>query len=199
MIGRTLVSSVRERLRAVRRFGRDSRGAVLAEFAMAFPILVTMTLGGVEIGRYVLLQQKLNSVAVETADLVAQTNSTAITTADLDNIFMAVSHVMTPFALDTNGVVIVTSVSKSNGGPITVNWQRSGGGTGAGTSQIGMPGGSATLPAGFVVRDGEAVIVSEVFYNYQPMFSMSWIPIPASALYNEALYRPRFGTLSTLN
>ncbi len=128
---------------------------------------------GVEIGRYVLLEQKLESVAVETADLVAQTNTVAITTADLDNIFTAISQIILPFTMGTNGKVIVTSVGQSNGGPITVNWQRAGGGTG--TSHLGSVGGAATLPANFIVRDGEAVIVSEVFC-YQPMFAANLVP-----------------------
>lgn len=199
MIRRSPISCARDALRAFRRFGRDAGGAVIAEFAMAFPILLTLVLGGVEIGRYVLLEQKLESVAVETADLVAQTNSTSITTAELNNIFAAVSHIMLPFTLGTSGKVVVTAVSKSNGGAITVNWQRAGGGTGSGTSHVGAPGQTATLPAGFTVRDGEAVIVSEVFFNYQPMFAATWIAVPAAALYNESFYRPRFGTLATLN
>lgn len=186
-------------MRALCLLARDARGAALAEFAMAFPLLLTLTLGGFELGRYVLLEQKLDSVAIETADLVAQTNSPSITTADLDNIFAAVGHIMAPFVIGANGRVIVTAVIKSNGGPITVNWQRAGGGTGSGTSRVGSPGSSATLPAGFVVRDGEAVIVSEVFYSYQPLFATAWIAIPAANLYNESFYRPRFGTLATLN
>lgn len=183
--------------RAAARFRADRGGAVLAEFAMAFPILVVLTLGGFEIGRYVLLQQKLQSVADEVADLVAQ--SQTLSASDVDNILVAVDHIAQPYSLDTNGVVIVSSISKNSGGPITVDWQRSGGGTGTGASRIGTPGGTATLPTGFVVRDGESVIVAEVFYHYTPLLAMNLIPLPAAELYNESFFRPRFGALSTLN
>jgi len=197
MTGRGAIGCFRAALGAPARLGRDATGAVLTEFAMAFPILVVLVLGGFEIGRYVLLQQKLQSVAVAVADLVAQ--SETISSGDVDNIFLAVDHIMQPFSLGANGVVIVSSISASNGQPPTINWQRSGGGTGTGMSHLGTAGGAATLPAGFVVRDGESVIVSEVFYSYQPLLAMNLVPLPSGSLYNEAFYRPRFGTLSALN
>lgn len=199
MIGRGILSKLRGRLHAVRRFGGDTSGAVLAEFALAFPLLVTLIIGGVEIGRFVLLEQKMESVAVETADLVAQIDAVSVTTADLNDIFSAVDHIAAPFTLDTNGKVIVTEIGKTNGGPVTINWQRAGGGTGSGTSRIGAPGSAPTLPTGFVIRDGEALIVSETFYNFTPLFGGNWTPLAATQLYNIAYYRPRFGTLATLN
>lgn len=182
---------------AGRRFARETRGAVLTEFAMAFPILVVLMLGGFEIGRYVLLQQKLQSVAVETADLVAQ--SETISAADVDNILLAVDHVMIPFSLGDKGVVIITSIGATGTNPPKVNWQRTGGGTASATSHLGTPGNNATLPSGFVVRAGESVIVSEVFYNFQPLLAINLVPLPSSQLYNESMYRPRFGTLASLN
>ncbi len=183
--------------RLAARFARERRGAVLTEFAMAFPILVILILGGFEIGRYVLLQQKLQSVAVETADLVAQ--SETISASDVDNIMVAVDHIMTPFELGDRGVVIVSSIGATGNNPPKVNWQRSGGGTASATSKLGTPGGNAVLPEGFVVRAGESVIVSEVFYNYESVLALDLIPLPSGQLYNESFYRPRFGTLASLN
>lgn len=182
---------------ALARFARETRGAVLTEFAMAFPILVVLILGGFEVGRYVLLQQKLQSVAVETADLISQAE--LISGGDIDNILLAVDHIMTPFELGGNGVVIVSSVGATGNNPPKVNWQRTGGGTASAVSKLGTPGSTATLPAGFVVRAGESVIVSEVFYNYEPVLAMNLIPLPSGQLYNESMYRPRFGTLTSLN
>lgn len=189
------------RLRAlafrIRRFLGDARGALLTEFAMAFPILIVLVIGGFELGRYVLLQQKLQSVAVETADLVAQAET--ISAAEVDNILVAVDHIMTPFELGNEGVVIVTSIGATGTDPPRVNWQRTGGGGLSATSLLGGPGDDAVLPEGFVVRAGESVIVSEVFYDYEPLMMMNLVPLPSSQLYNESMLRPRFGTLSTLN
>jgi len=194
---RRLFSHWRAAAAAGSRFGGDRTGAILVEFAMMFPALILLIVGGYEVGRYVLLQQKLHSVAVAVADLVAQYET--ITAGDVDNVFLAVDHIMQPYTLGTDGRVIVTSISASSGQPPTVNWQRSGAGAGSGTSQLGGPGAAATLPAGFVVRDGESVIVSEVFFVYQPELATIFNPLLQNNLYNEAFYRPRFGTLATLN
>ena len=176
---------------------RDKAGVAIAEFALAFPFLVLLLLGGFEIGRYVLLEQKLESVAVQAADLVSQAQS--ISTSELDDIFLAASSVRTPFSLGDKGVIIGPAVSASGGQPAKVNWQRAGGGTASATSLIGTPGGNATLPAGFVVRNGESLIVAEAFYNFTPLLNYPLVPLGAKQLYGEGMYRPRFGSLSTLN
>jgi hypothetical protein len=64
------------------------------------------------------------------------------------------------------------------------------------SSQIGAVGADATLPAGFVVRDGENVIITEVYYNFSPLFAPDIIQ--PQNLYHRAMFRPRFGTLTTL-
>jgi Flp pilus assembly protein TadG len=197
MMLRSLTACARAAASVFARFGADRTGAILVELAFAIPILGVLTLGGYEICRFILLQQKLEGVAVEVADLVAQYET--ITAADVDNIFLAVDHIATPFSFESRGVVIVSSVSKASGGPIKIDWQRSGGGTASATSQIGTVGGTATLPTGFVVRDNESVIIAEVFYHYDPVLETNLIPMQAADLYHQALMRPRFGALSTLN
>jgi Flp pilus assembly protein TadG len=78
---------VRRLLAGWRRFAHDRSGAAILEFALAFPFLALLALGGFEIGRFVLLQEKLESLAVETADLVSQAQS--LTNAQLNDIFQA--------------------------------------------------------------------------------------------------------------
>lgn len=179
----------------IRRAVRERRGAILAEFALTFPILVLLILGGVEVGRFVLLEQKLHAAAVTMADLTAQAEE--LSTGELDNLFAAVDHITTPFALAEDGLVIVSSVSASGGNPPTVDWQRTGAGTATKASAIGAPGEEAELPEGFVVRDGESVIVAEVFFDYAPLFGGQYVD--AREIYKRSLYRPRFGALTSLN
>lgn len=184
------------RLRAaVKRFGRSRRGALLPEFALAMPILVLLSLGGLEVSRYVLLHQKLDRVAATLGDLTAQAET--LTVQEMDNLFEAVGYVIRPFEMGANGTVIVTAISASGGGAPEVSWQRSGGGSYPATSAFGAAGGVATLPTGFVVRDGESLVVAEVFYSYTP-----WVAggvTAASELYTRALFRPRFGAIASLD
>lgn len=178
-----------------RELWRDRCGASLIELGFAMPILVTLLLGGVEITRYVLLHQKLDRVSSSIADLVSQAEN--ISVADLQNIFDAAQFVAKPFDLPAEGTVVVSSVSNPIGAPATqVNWQQSGGGSIPATSQIGTPGGSVTLPAGFTVADGQTIIIAEVFYDYVP-----WILgdiTGANQIYHRALFRPRYGGLTSL-
>jgi Flp pilus assembly protein TadG len=176
-----------------RRFSRADQGATLAEFAIAVPILTMLLLGGVDIARFAFLQQKLDRATSAVGDMVSQGQT--ITTAQLDDIFRAVAPVIQPFPTDP-GIVIVTSVGASDGGPATINWQRAGGGSLAAVSAIGLPGNPPALPTGFVVRDGETVIVAESFYDFTPLF-LPGIVVPRR-VYHRVFYRPRLGTLNTI-
>ncbi len=178
----------------LRRFRQDRRGVILVEFALAMPVFVIMILGGVEVARYVLLQQKLNGVASTMADLVAQTET--LSEAELTTLFTAVDFVAQPFELGANGVVIVSSVGATNGDPPRINWQRSGAGSLTATSQIGAEGDTPNLPADFVIRDGESVIIAEVFFEFTPFIGEQFVP--PRQVYHRAMLRPRFGTLETL-
>lgn len=181
-------------MRRWRGFMADCRAMVLVEMAMTMPIVIVIALGGFEVARYTLLQQKLDRLSVTVADLVSQ--STSISTTQLTQIFAATGPIMTPFGFGSDGVVIVSSVSASNGSGARVAWQRNGGGMMVQTSAIGVTSQLATLPTGFVVRDGENVIVAETYYNYVPMF----VPdlVPPRQLYHRAMFRPRFGSLAAL-
>lgn len=178
------------------RLRRACRGSVAAEFAMAMPVMILIALGGTEIARYVLLSQKLARTAVTMADLVSQAET--LTESDVTQLFAAVTPVMEPFTVGSNEVVIVSSIAATGGNPPTVAWQRTGGGTLSGeASKFGSEGAAATLPSGFVVRDGESVIVAEVYYDYAPMFTAG--VVGEQMLYHRAMFRPRFGSLAALS
>ena len=176
------------------RLMRDARGAVYAETAVSLLVLSLTTLAGVEIGRYVLLIQKLDRAVASVADIAAQGQTISVN--DLDNMFSAAIDIMKPFTLDGVGTVIVSSVSKTGVAAPKVDWQRAGGSTLSIGSAIGFTGGNATLPPELTVRAGEEVIVAEVYYNFTPWLAPEIAP--ATQLYNRAFYRPRQGPLTTL-
>jgi Flp pilus assembly protein TadG len=179
---------------SLKRLFGDRSGNALIETALTMPILVLIILGGVEISRYVLLHQKLDRVAASIGDLVAQAET--ISATDVDNLFEAAKFVLKPFSLGDNGAVVVSSIGATDGDPATVRWRRSGGGTLAATSELGAVGSDATLPQGFTVPSGDSTIVAEVFYDYTPWL-FSGVTSP-SRLYHRALFRPRFGALTSL-
>lgn len=166
----------------------------MLEMAFFFPVVMSLLLGGMEFGRFLLLHLKLEHVAQSMADLV--TRDETITQAGINGMFSAVQHIVKPFTMGSNGRVIISAVSTDDDGtPPTVYWQSQGAGTMTVTSQVGATGANATLPTGFVVRAEETVIVSEVIYSYQ-----SWLSgiLPNSVIRKQAYYRPRLSTLQTL-
>ena len=180
----------------IRRLVRDRGGAVMIELAFAVPVLATLMLGGVEMARYVLLHQKLDRVASSIGDLVSQAETISVT--DLQNIFDAARFVANPFDLAAGGTVIVSSISNPLGVPDTkVNWQQSGGGSIPATSKVGSAGAAATLPAGFILADGQTIIVAEVFFDYTPWIFGGFTG--SGQLYQRALLRPRYGGLTSLS
>ncbi len=172
----------------------DRRGVLAVEFALMLPILVLLTMSGVEIYRFILLNQKIERTSVTIADLTSQAK--ALTEDDLNNLLMVSSQVMNPFDLTVGGQIIVSSIGAKGGNPAQIDWQRTFGAA-TNTSALGNQGGTPALPAGFVVRDNENVIVAEVFYQYTPLI-VSGVVDPV-VLYNATFFRTRFESLDTLN
>ena len=186
---------IRRGLGCLRRFAADRRGGVLAETGILLPVIVLIILSGIEIGRFTLLQQKLSRAAVSMSDLIAQTDST-ISLTQVANLYDAAGYVVRPFDLTVDGVLIVSSVAKAAGSAPTVNWQCIGAGAFTAASNLGVAGGTATLPAGFILRDGESAIFAEVFYDYKPFVAPELIG--NKVLRHQSMFRPRFGALSAL-
>ena len=172
----------------------DRRGVGAVELALVAPVLLLLLAGLAEVGVYVLLNLKLQHAATALADLA--TRDGALTATHLDDLFQAAPQITTPFALGSNAVAIVTSVGADNGSGPTVEWQRTGGGTLAATSNIGTKvGGKATLPSGLLLRDGETIVAAEVVYSYK-----HWLLslVPDTTLRRTSYYRPRLSSLRTL-
>lgn len=173
---------------------RVDRGNAAVEFALALPVLLLLLLASAELGRFVLLNQKIDRVAGTISDLVARAET--ISEGDLDDIFYAAAQVASPFDLDGRGRVLISSVINNDGETATIAWQRSGGGSLAASSRVGSEGETADLPEGFDVREGETAIISEVYFDFEPF--LSEMIVSPKVIYRRAHHRPRLGTLDTI-
>ncbi len=170
-------------------------GIAIVDFALVAPILVFLFMGGVEISRFALLNQKLSRVATNASDLVSQ--SEFLTEDDMAQVFIATEFSMQPFELDDEGLVILSSVStQDDPDDPRVNWQRAGGGTASVTSYVGNPGGPASLPFGYEMKANRNIIVAEVYYDFEPLF-FGGVTTPKQ-LSHFAIYRPRLGALTEI-
>lgn len=172
---------------------RDESGIAVTEFAIASSFFMILLLGGFELSRAILVNQKIEKIAYITADITAQ--STELTAVQMDDYLLAAQQVMEPFAFENSGEVLVTSVEREPGDVQRVRWQyppdivavsRIGNGTNA----------IATLPEGLVINERDNVIVAEVFYRYTPMFAANGL-YEQTDIYKAAVFKPRLGALTT--
>lgn len=180
--------------RSLLALARDTRGVSAVEFALVLPVLLLLSLGFAEVGRYALVALKVQHAATTLADLA--TREEQLSAGTLDGLFAACRHILAPFDMATDGVAIVTGVGAEGGGGPEVLWQRSGGGALTAASDVGGVGGAADLPDVLTVDDGETLVAAEVVFSYRP-----WLlgVVPAATLRRTAYYRPRAGTLRQLD
>ncbi|HEU0117940.1 MAG TPA: TadE/TadG family type IV pilus assembly protein [Alphaproteobacteria bacterium] len=172
---------------------RARRGVAAVEFALTMPIWITLLLGASDAAYCMLINERVDRIAYSVTDIVTQYQT--ITVANLNDIVQAASQLMEPFSFGSKGVVIVTSVYKAAGKNPTICWQYTGGGTSNKGSQIGSIGGVPTLPNGLVLNDNDNVIISEVYYDFSPMF-ISENLMTSNTIYRTAVYKPRLSPLT---
>lgn len=176
------------------RFGGCERGLAALEFAMVAPFMIILLLGGFELSRFLLVQQKAEKTAFSIADVTAQYAPDE--GPDIDEVFAAVDHIMKPHSFQADGLVILTSVFNEEGSEQTkVRWQCDNGGALQETSRIGDVDDAAHLPADFLLDDKDNVIITEVFYRFRPLFST--IFTQPFVIYRTAMFRPRLGALTS--
>lgn len=173
--------------RLMRRLAGDRRGAILVEFAFTLPIITALVLGGVEFARYAMINQKMDRVTGFIGDLVARAES--LEAADFNDYFAAAEQLSLPFDLMAGGNIIVSSVTGETGGA-EVLWQQIGPGAVSEVSAVGMPGSTANLPSGFVLEENENIVITEVFFDFEPLFLPPAF-VHGGRLRYQSVFRPR--------
>jgi hypothetical protein len=180
-----------------RRYGRSSglkRGVAAVEFALTMPIWITLLLGICDGAYCMLVNERTDRIAYTVTDVVTQYQIVSL--ADLTDITKAAGQIMQPLAFANEGIVIISSVYKPAGQSPVIKWQYKGGGTLNKPSLVGSVGGAPTLPNGLTLNDNDNVIISEVFYNFTPLFLATEL-FSANLIYRTAVYKPRLSPLIT--
>ena len=184
-------------LKFLGRYRKNEYGVAAVEFALVSPILFLLLLGGVEVGRYILVHQKVEKMAYSVSDIVSQME--AVTSGDVDVVFGAATELMNPYdEYETRGTLFLSSVHKDpDDADQLIRWQCQGGGSMVAESAVGDPisGGAATLPGNLDLDDDDNVIVAEAFYTYRPV--LGWYSIQNITIYKSAMFRPRLGALTS--
>jgi Flp pilus assembly protein TadG len=181
--------------RRLRRFGRDQRGMAAVEFAILATALTLALLGGTELSRYTLMHQKMDRVSASLSNMVAQ--SSTMKAIDFTNMWAASKQMAKPFDFDgLNSKVIISFIVAETDTDYRIQWQRSGAGTMAQSSQLGSEGGLATMPTGVTMKQGDTIVAVEVYALYQAFVFPELIG--TSIVYQRSFDQPRLTDLITL-
>jgi len=167
-----------------REFKADESGQALTEFALILPTLLVLAFAMIDFGRALSDMQVMSGLTRQGSNLASRGTSLSASAA-------AVIAGDAPLNLNSNGEVIVTSVSLVNS-VNTITGQASQGGISC-SSKIGQgTGNPAAVPPGVaaMLQSGQTVYVTEVFYTYQPITPVGKLLniVMPSTLYEAAYF-----------
>ena len=143
----------------------DERGAALIELAICVPLLLIMVFGLIDFSQIIFDNQVMSGLSRQGSDLASRGTSLAGTVSALAGQGASLN-------IGTRGRIILTAVADdANNKPEIIDQAESSTGISV-TSAVGSGiGTAATMPANAatVLRAGQTVYVTEVFYSYSPM------------------------------
>lgn len=175
------------------------------EFALILPMFAGTALGGLEMGNYILANNKVQRLATMTADLVAQSGAGGVGASErqIYDLFSAIDVSAQPFDIRKNGRVVITAVkgedvTPSDPSKVVINhilWQRFDGAYVAAKPVLGCHADNkpATLPGNRTLPEDEVLFHVQVSYHYQPLIRLdilNMLSLPAD-FSRTALFRAR--------
>lgn len=184
-----------------RSLGADRQGTAAIEFALLFPVMITLFIGSYEVENVLLAQLKLTAAAETAADLVAQTTiaggsagTGVLQTADFTAFMNATADILTPLPTGTSNSLVkiaFASVTYSTGTP-RIDWHVEKNGATA-ISLTNIPNNEALTNLGNATSGSlDSVIVVQVQYTYTS--PISYILNTTYTLSESAFNRPRYVT-----
>lgn len=169
----------------LRRFARDRKGVSAIEFALVLPVMLTLYIGGAEVGDGFATSFKSTLAARTVTDLASQYIS--IDGSDMSSILNAATTVVAPYS-GASMIVTLSEVTTNSQGNGTVDWSDSLHGTKR------AQGSSVTLPAKLQTPN-ITVIFGEVTYPYTP--AMGYVLTGTINLYDSFYFYPRMSSKIT--
>jgi Flp pilus assembly protein TadG len=179
----------------------DRTGTAAVEFALLFPIMMTLFIGSYEVENVLLADLKLTAAAETAADLVAQTTTSGgslqtgvLQSTDFTNFTSATANVLTPLPTGSNNSLVkiaFASVTYSTGTPV-IDWHiEENGATAITTANVPNSESLANL-GNATAGSQDSVIVVQVQYTYTS--PISYVLNASYTLSESAFNRPRYVT-----
>jgi Flp pilus assembly protein TadG len=161
------------------RFARDKRGVSAVEFALLAPMMIGLSLGGVEISEGISADRKVTLAAGAVANLAAQTST--ISASDMTNLLDATTTIMAPYSA-SNLKITVSCINIDANKTAKVKWSA----TRNGTAQT--EGATITLPSALQVANTQ-LLYGEASYDYKP--TIGYVITGTLALSDKMYMSPR--------
>lgn len=174
---------------------KKEEGAALIETAITLPILILLISGIFEFTNYALINNKLVRAVGVLGDMVARQN---LSRTNLIALMGTVDVIMTPFNKNQQIRIVVSQV-RNNGmttdpKKMLISWQQQINGA---VSNIGTPGNApVNLPNNITVINNQSIIVTEVYFNYDPIVFNGFFA--SKPIYKISVFVPRVGSMSAL-
>jgi len=161
------------------------KGATLTELIILTPILLTLILASVDLGRLVFARQVMTDLSREAANLVSRG-------ASAEEAFSATLIAEQAFDLEQSGMIIISRVRRqtpTNDTPWVVEQDVHGRVSGM-QSHIGMLNGVASIPKMKSVERGVTFTAVEMFHTFEPAFNFATLglDIYPTVLYDAAFF-----------
>lgn len=176
--------------RLIARLARSSSAVSAVELGLSMPLLMGLSLAGIEVVNLALIHVQLNQLAITVADNASRAKQTQVNGAprfrehDVNQVFRAAALQSEELDIPTRGRIVLSSLQVNGSGGQWIAWQRCWGkntwasrygpqGTGAtGTAFKGMGYTSTKMTA----DSGTAIMFVEIAYDYKPFFIGSILP-----------------------
>lgn len=176
--------------RFLKRIAHERDGVSAVEFALILPFMLTLYLGGSELGDGMAIQFKATLAARTVADLATQYTNIPDTTT-MNQILGAASTVVTPYP--TAGMTVTASELKLTKGSTTgsVVWSASNSGNGRAVGST-FPLPTAMQALATASTPTVYLILGEVTYPYTP--SMGYVITGTVNIYEDIVFSPRLAS-----
>jgi Flp pilus assembly protein TadG len=204
--------------RLVRRILRDRHGIAITEFALVFPIMLLVGMGGIELANYALVHLRVSQYALTLADNASRVGSISnlsvqqLREGDINDVLQGAYLPGQSVKLTTYGRITLSSLENTQSGGVytqVIHWQRCVGlmsGTGwdstygttsttAGTTTNASDAGTAAPTGigdtGYKVNapQNSGAMFVEINYQYRPIFGS--LIIPATKLHYTGAFPVR--------
>ena len=197
------------------RLGADDGGLALVEFAMALPILLAISLGGIELAHYAIAVERVSQIAMTAADNAARVRDSytgtanAIDEVDVNEVMAGAKYVGDSIQFAQNGRIILSSIENNAGNTGQwIRWQRCSGAKNvsssygvqdAGKTDATLSGGVGPTGNKIAASTGSAGLFGAAAYDSQPVLPLDYLGYNGKTLRFTSAFNVRERTNYVLN